>query len=174
MRIPGASKTLVLVILVLGWACSSPSDKKTDSDVIIYGGTSAAVIAAVQLKRAGKSVVIVCPDKHLGGLTSGGLGYTDTGNKEVIGGLSREFYQRVYDHYQKEEAWNWQAKEEYGNKGQGTPAIDGDKRTMWIFEPHVAEQIFEDFIRENNIPVYRDHWLDREGGVKMKDGRICP
>ena len=77
----------------------------------------------------GKSVVIVCPDKHLGGLSSGGLGFTDTGNKAVIGGLSREFYHRVWMHYDQPDAWKWQKKEEYGNKGQGTPAIDGD-------EPH--------------------------------------
>lgn len=64
-------------------------------DVVVYGGTSAGVIAAVQSKRMGKSAVIVCPDKHLGGLSSGGLGFTDTGNKAVIGGLAREFYHRI-------------------------------------------------------------------------------
>ena len=139
------------------------------SDVIIYGGTSAAVIAAVQVARMEHSVIIVCPDQHLGGMTSGGLGFTDTGNKEVIGGLAREFYHRIWLHYQKPEAWIWQKKSEYGNIGQGTPAIDGDKRTMWIFEPHVAEQVFEDFIREYEIPVYRNEWLDRAYGV-LKDG----
>lgn len=56
-------------------------------DIVIYGGTSAGVIAAVQAKRMGKSVIIVSPDQHLGGLTSNGLGFTDTGNKAVIGGL---------------------------------------------------------------------------------------
>ena len=66
------------------------------------------------------------PDKHLGGLSSGGLGFTDTGNKAVIGGLSREFYHRVWKHYDSPAAWKWQKREEYGNKGQGTPAIDGD------------------------------------------------
>ena len=90
----------------------------------------------------GKSVVIVCPDQHLGGLSSGGLGFTDTGDKAVIGGLAREFYHRVWQHYQDPAAWRWQKREEYGNQGQGTPAIDGAQRTMWIFEPHVAEQVF--------------------------------
>ena len=131
------------------------------ADVIVYGGTSAAVIAAVQVKKMGKSVIIVSPDKHLGGLSAGGLGFTDTGNKEVIGGLSREFYQRLYAHYQKPESWNWQKREEYGNKGQGTPAIDGNARTMWIFEPHAAEQVFEDFATEYKLTIYRDEWLDR-------------
>lgn len=139
------------------------------ADVIIYGGTSAAIIAAVQVKKMGKSVIVVSPDKHLGGLSSGGLGFTDTGNKEVIGGLSREFYQRLYKHYQKLESWQWQRREEYGNKGQGTPAIDGNNRTMWIFEPHAAEQVFEDFAKEYKLNIYRDEWLDRsQRGVTKK------
>jgi hypothetical protein len=143
------------------------------ADVIIYGGTSAAVIAAVQVKKMGKSVIVVSPDRHLGGLSSGGLGFTDTGNKEVIGGLSREFYQRLYQHYQKPDSWRWQQRAEYGNKGQGTPAIDGTSRTMWIFEPHAAEQVFEDFVRENNITIYRDEWLDRTAqGLTKKAGAI--
>ncbi len=147
--------------------------KEREADIIIYGGTSAAIIAAVQVKRMGKSVIIVSPDKHLGGLSSGGLGYTDTGNKGVIGGLSREFYQRIYNHYEKSKNWIWQLREEYGNRGQGTPAIDGDARTMWIFEPHAAEQVFEDFVKEQDIPVYRDEWLDRNSkGIQKKNGAI--
>ncbi|MEX2370322.1 MAG: FAD-dependent oxidoreductase [Bacteroidales bacterium] len=166
-------KACILTMIILTQGCKpSGTVSPNKADVIIYGGTSAAITTAVQLTRMGKSVIIVCPDKHLGGLTAGGLGYTDTGDKRVIGGLSREFYQRVYTHYQHDTAWKWQQKAEYGNQGQGTPAIDGDKKTMWIFEPHVAENIFEDLIRENNIRVYRDHWLDREEGVKMKEGKI--
>ncbi|MCC7339169.1 MAG: FAD-dependent oxidoreductase [Pirellulaceae bacterium] len=141
-------------------------------DLVVYGGTSAGVMAAVQAKRMGLSTVIVGPDQHLGGLTSGGLGWTDTGNKGVIGGLAREFYHRIWQIYQSDEAWRWQNKSEYGNKGQGTLAIDGEQRTMWIFEPHVAEQAFEAFVKEAEIPVYRDEWLDRETGVSKSKGRI--
>ena len=142
------------------------------ADVIIYGGTSAAVMAAVQVKKMGKSVIVVSPDKHLGGLSSGGLGFTDTGNKEVIGGLSREFYQRLYSHYQNDASWTWQKRDEYGNKGQGTPAIDGTNRTMWIFEPHAAEQVFEDLVKQYKLRVYRDEWLDRSDSGVRKDGNV--
>jgi len=144
----------------------------TESDICIYGGTSGGVAAAVQAARLGKSVIIVCPEKHLGGLSSGGLGYTDTGDKGVIGGVSREFYQRVWKHYDQTNAWKWEKREAYGNQGQGTPAIDKDLRTMWIFEPHVAEGVFEDWIREHKIPVYRDERLDRTNGVKKDGARI--
>lgn len=149
-----------------------PQTEAKEYDVVVYGGTSGAVTAAVQAKRLGKSAVIVCPDTHLGGLSSGGLGWTDTGNKAVIGGLAREFYHRVWKHYQTPEAWKWQQRSEYGDKGQGTPAIDGAQRTMWIFEPHVAEAVFDEFVKEYQIPVYRDEWLDRKSGVKKEGDRI--
>ncbi len=121
----------------------------------------------------GKTVIIVSPDKHLGGLSSGGPGFTDTGNKAVIGGLARKFYHRVWKHYNQPAAWVWEKCEEYGNKGQGTPVIDGEQRTMWIFEPHVAEQVFEELIKEHRIPVHRNEWLDRKSGVK-KSGSDHP
>lgn len=170
------AKLLIPIVLIACLAitgCNSESiDQAFKADVIVYGGTSAAVTTAVQVNRMGQSVIVVSPDKHLGGMTSSGLGFTDTGNKEVIGGLAREFYQLIYQHYDKPESWNWQKRSEYGNRGQGNPAIDGEKRTMWIFEPHVAEAAFETMIEQNNIPVYRDEWLDRETGVIKKDGKI--
>ncbi|MGH9338818.1 MAG: FAD-dependent oxidoreductase [Acidobacteriota bacterium] len=141
-------------------------------DVVVYGGTCAAVTAAVQAVRMGKTAIIVCPETHLGGMSSGGLGWTDTGNKAIIGGLAREFYHRVWKHYQDDDAWRWQSCEEYGNRGQGTPAIDGDRRTMWIFEPHVAQRAFEDMLSKHNIPVRRDRWLDRASGVQKEGARI--
>lgn len=162
------------VIALAVVALTAPYARAADyeADVCVYGGTSSAIAAAVQVARMGKSVVVVSPDKHLGGLSSGGLGWTDTGRKEVIGGIAREFYHRVWKHYEKPEAWRWQSREEYGNKGQGAPALDGENRTMWIFEPHVAEAAFEDFVKEYSIPVHRGAWLDREDGVRSKDGRI--
>lgn len=150
-----------------------PAGAMRTADIIIYGGTSAAVMAAVKAKQLGRSVMIVCPELHLGGITSSGLGFTDTGNKAVIGGLAREFYHRIYLHYEDPRSWQWQKKEAYGNKGQGTPAIDGANRTMWIFEPHAAEQVFEKLIKEHNITVFRNEWLDRSSGVRLRNERIA-
>jgi hypothetical protein len=161
-------KPIALAFAVAAFSGAQP----VTYDLVIYGASSAGVIAAVQASRMGKSVVIVAPDRHLGGLSSGGLGFTDTGDKSVIGGLSREFYRRVWAHYDTPAAWTWQKREEYGNKGQGTPAMDGEHRTMWIFEPHVAERVFEDLVKEHNIPVHRDEWLNRTTGVAKRDGRI--
>ena len=163
----------VLLLVLLAWMVPAVRGQQSrDYDLVIYGGTAAAVTAAVQARQMNRSVVIVSPDKHLGGLSSGGLGFTDTGNKAVIGGLAREFYHRVWQHYNRPEAWTWEKREAFGNKGQGTPAMDGENRTMWIFEPHVAEETFEGFIREYQIPVLRDEWLDRAKGVRKSGARI--
>ncbi|AKP54190.1 FAD-dependent oxidoreductase [Cyclobacterium amurskyense] len=163
---------LNLSLLFVFMACGPVTEQEETTDVIVYGGTSGAVTAAIQAKKMGKSVIMISPDKHLGGLTAGGLGWTDTGKKEVIGGLSREFYQRVYEKYTEDGAWKWEAQSDFGNKGQGTPAIDGEFRTMWIFEPHVAEEVYDEWIEELGIEVLRDEWLDRESGVTVENGKI--
>lgn len=169
---------LIFILALVQVLPSCQNDQKATStssysaDVIVYGGTSSAVIAAVQVAQMGKTVILVSPDKHLGGLSAGGLGWTDTGNKAVIGGLARDFYHRLYLHYQQEESWKWQKQSEYGNEGQGNVAIDGENRTMWIFEPSAAEKVFEELVIEHAIPVYRDEYLDRESGVSLSDGSI--
>ncbi|WP_149525602.1 FAD-dependent oxidoreductase [Sphingobacterium hotanense] len=147
--------------------------KEYNADLIIYGGTSAAITAAVEAVNSGVSVIVVSPDKHLGGLSSGGLGFTDTGNKSVIGGLAREFYHQIFIHYNQEKSWTWQRKNEYGNQGQGTSAVDGANRTMWIFEPHAAEMVFEKWVKEKKIQVLREELLNREAsGIQKKGTRI--
>ena len=154
-------------------SAGAPSPETVECfDLVVYGGTSAGVAAAVQARRLGLSVVIVAPERRPGGLSAGGLGYTDTGNKAVIGGLAREFYHRIWQHYESPDAWQWQRRAEYGNQGQGTPAVDGAQRTMWVFEPHVAEKVFENLVAENGVHLRRGEWLDRENGVALEDGRI--
>lgn len=175
MQYPRYTLLLVFIAILLqfpSYTSAHTPPRSLQADVIIYGGTSAAITAALQVRQMGKTVIVVSPDKHVGGLSSNGLGFTDTGNKAVIGGWARAFYHQVYLHYQQAASWRWQSKETYGNTGQGTPAIDGAQRTMWIFEPHVAEQIFEDWIRAHQIKLYREEWLDRAHGVQVKAGKI--
>ena len=143
-----------------------------EADVIVYGGNSAGVVAAVQAARMGKDVILVCPERHLGGLTSGGLGFTDSGHTKVIGGLAREFYHRVWKKYRSQETWRWQRREEFENRGQGTAAIDDATKTMWTFEPHVAEAVFDDWGIQAGVRMHRNEWLNRESGVELRKGNI--
>src|SRR5262245_44690628 len=92
-------------VVPLALALSLPAHAQETYEVVVYGGTSGGVAAAVQAARMGKTVVLIEPGKHLGGLTTGGLGATDIGNKAAIGGLAREFYRRIRAHYQDDAAW---------------------------------------------------------------------
>jgi hypothetical protein len=150
-------RKLILLFIIPAYLQSSGQEY----DVCVYGGTSAGVIAAYTVARAHKKVILIEPGKHLGGLSSGGLGYTDIGNKYVITGLARDFYRRTGQHYRKFETW--------------------------IFEPHVAEDIFNQYIKEARVPVlfqYRiaqahkpkdmihDIVLERSDGMQPKAATI--
>ncbi|MBN1845623.1 MAG: FAD-dependent oxidoreductase [Sedimentisphaerales bacterium] len=113
------------------------------TDVCIYGGTSAGVVAALELSRLGIDSVIVHPGIRIGGLSSGGLGWTDIGNKDAIQGIAREFYQRVGAKY----------------------GVSED----WTFEPSVALEVFEDMVAEAGVTVYYKSFLD---GIATSGGRI--
>ena len=166
-------KIKVTILLMAILTCSTfASGKEIETDVLVYGGTSAAVTAAVQVKKMGKSVIVVSPDRHLGGLTSGGLGFTDSGRTATVGGLAREFYQGIYREYEKDSAWTWQKRDQYKNIGQGTKAMLHEDRSMWIFEPHVAERVFDNLVRDNQITVYRNTYLDRAKGVQKEGDRL--
>src|SRR5689334_15788518 len=106
----------VAVFLLFSVCYSSPHSAAqaavTQTDVCVYGGTSGGVIAAVAAGRAGKKVVLIEPGKHLGGMSSSGLGWTDNGSTETISGLSREFYRRIYRYYKNPASWDFQKREE--------------------------------------------------------------
>ncbi len=132
-------------------------------DIVVYGGTSSGLIAAIQAQRMGKSVVLVEPSNHLGGLTTGGLGATDIGNKAAIGGVAREFYHRVWLHYKLDAAWNRETREQYSAHN---PRFGPKDDTMWTFEPHMATQIYREMLAEAKITPLVNERLDRQHGVK--------
>jgi lysophospholipase L1-like esterase len=140
-------------------------------DIVVYGGTSGGVIAAVQAAKSGRSVVLISPTPHLGGLTTSGLGWTDLGESSILGGLSREFYHRVYQHYQNDSAWNRQTRASYGNTGQGGPAFNPATEIASVFEPKVAKAVFDSMINEESVPVITGR-LDLDDGVVMNGDRI--
>lgn len=139
------------------------STHAAEAEIIIYGGTSAGVSAAVQASRMGKSAIIIEPGRHLGGLTAGGLGYTDSGNKAVVGGIAREFYQAVKKHYDNPASWRFGKREEYKN-------YRSEDDAMWTFEPKVAEAILQEWIQKAQVPVVFQERLDRSGKGVRRDG----
>ena len=96
-----------------------------EADLCIFGGTSGGIAAAVQAARMGKTAVIVNPTKYLGGLTTGGLGATDIGNKAAIGGISRDYYHRLAQHYAQDASWTLETAPDYFAKRRGGQAGAG-------------------------------------------------
>lgn len=119
--------------LIFAFPAQSQTPKPVQVDVCIYGATSAGVIAAYTAKKLHQSVILIDPDKHVGGLTSGGLGYTDIGNKYAVSGLGLDFYRKVGKKYGKFESW--------------------------IFEPHVAKEVFMQYIKSAKVELALGHTL---------------
>ncbi|MBW6533608.1 MAG: FAD-dependent oxidoreductase [Mariniphaga sp.] len=139
-------------------------------DIVIYGGTSAGIAAAIQSSRMGKSVIMIEPSSRIGGLTTGGLGQTDIGNKQVIGGISREFYQNIKRYYERPESWKWQNPQEYRDGGQ-TRTAEGED-AMWTFEPSAALKVYEEMMAPEKIEVVYKQRLNRKNGVKKQGQKI--
>jgi hypothetical protein len=138
-------------------------------DVCVYGGTSGGVVAAVALAKLGRSVVLIEPTKHLGGMTSGGLGWIDYARSEdMVGGLARQ--------------WIEDMKKIYADAGIDTKKIGN---AGWVCEPHVAEQLFNKWVAQHKVNVIREARLSNvsKDGQRLKsitldkagvDGRGAP
>ena len=161
----------LLVLFAVG-AAMSAAFAQEEFDVVIYGSSPAALTAAIEAKDLGRSAVIVCPETRIGGLTTGGLGQTDIGNKSAFGGLALRFYKDVAAYYRDEANWKWQKRGDYLPDGQcsGTKGED----SMWTFEPSAALKILEGWEKKHGLVIRRGEWLDRESksGVEVEGGRI--
>ncbi len=154
---------LTPALLLIG--CANPPQATEPWDLVVYGGTAGGVTAAVQAARMGKRAVLVEPSRHIGGLTSGGLGMTDAGRREVIGGLSREFYRRIKKHYENESAWRQQKRSEYAHLKESEDAL-------MRFEPKVAELVLRQMLEEAKVAVVTGERLDLGKGVVCNGPRI--
>jgi 2-polyprenyl-6-methoxyphenol hydroxylase-like FAD-dependent oxidoreductase len=153
---------LLSVILFVGGALSRAAT--ASYDVVIYGGTSGGIAAAIQTARMGKTAVLIEPTQFLGGLTTGGLGATDIGNKRAIGGVSREFYGHIWQHYHDTQNWKHEKRDDYMAKRSRT---EPGEKTMWTFEPHVATKVYDDMLRAvaDKVTVVKGERLDLRKGV---------
>ena len=162
------SRTLLAAssFLALAVAVCRAEPARVEADVCIYGGTSAGVVAAVQVAKMGKSVVLVEAGQHVGGMSVEGLGGTDIDNhagfqnSPAVGGLALEFYRRVSASYGRQEAFEEMLR------------TRGKKTALWRFEPHVAEAVFDAWLKEAGVRVLRGHRLAEKDGVRKEGARI--
>jgi len=156
MKYKNINCLLLSVCVLLHYTVSAQPGKAADYtvDICIYGASSAGVVAAYAAAKCGNSVVLIEPGKMIGGLTTGGLGKTDAGIKESITGLSLRFYQQV--------------AQKYGlSPGE-----------QWTFEPRIALEVMQDYIREGKVTLLMETQLSKvkkEGtvirSVRLKDTR---
>ena len=150
----------------------SAGAKEFSADIVIYGSSPAAISAAIQARRMGASAIVVSPETRIGGLTTGGLGATDIGNKRAFGGIALEFYRDVAKWYDDERHWKWQKSAEYrkGNHEQGVALTKG---SMWTFEPSAALAILEGWEKRDSLVIHRGKAMDRTAGktVVADDGK---
>jgi hypothetical protein len=142
------------------------------ADIVVFGGTSGGIAAAVQAHRMGKTAVIAEWTQHLGGLTTGGLGATDIGSKTAIGGMAREFYEAIAAHYDQPSAWVREKGEDFQalyNRGKDAVSEKRGKRAQWRFEPHVAMGIYEKWLKEAGVKYKLG---ERLRSVKKEGARI--
>jgi hypothetical protein len=144
-----------------------PEDNIERRSVVIYGATPAGLIAAIQLKKYGVDCVVLEPSGHLGGMTTGGLGATDIGNKSAIGGMAREFYRRIFQTYQEPTSWRQQKPSEYRG-----PHQKPGETTQWTFEPHVATEVFRKWLDDARVEVRLHAPIDRTAAAKKESGNL--
>lgn len=163
----------IITLFVLICTTFSLTAKEYKKDIVVYGNSSAAVTAAVQAAKMGKSVLFVSSDGCIGGLTASGLSATDINKFTAIGGLSREFYQRIYKYYNNPSTWFCQDKEEYFTSitkrvftGRNVKA-----EMQWVFEPSVAQNIFKEMLDEANVEIVFSK-LKEKKGVTLNKGKI--
>lgn len=148
-------------------AAQNQANSRIEYDIVVYGGTSGGVAAAIQARRMGKTAVLIEPGRHIGGLTSGGLGATDIGNKGAIGGISREFYRRIGEYYAEPGVWKQQSRDAYRSGRQQSGETE-----MWTFEPHVAERIYREMLLDAGVVLMMEQALERKSGVTKQYGQI--
>ena len=161
-------RVVLAALVATTMAAVAANGADVERQIVVYGATSGGIVAAIQAKKLGKSVIVNEPGRHLGGLTAGGLGATHIGNKAAIGGLSREFYRRIGRHYAADAAWKQERRAAYDSKRKAA-----GEQEMWTFEPHVAERVYRDWLAEAGVEVVHGERLDLgPGGVEKAAGRI--
>jgi len=150
--------TLLLVAAFSRFSSMAAAADPVSYDIVVYGGTASGVIAAIEADRLGKAALVIEPTQHLGGLTTSGLGWTDTGDKRVIGGLSREFYKRLRRYYSNDSSWPHDDPDKHKQFKDGGDA-------MWVFEPSAAEKTLESMLKETKVVVVRGERLQRDPGA---------
>lgn len=139
-------------------------------DVVVYGSSGAGIAAATQAARLGLKTLLIEPGPRIGGMTTGGLGATDIGDVQTIGGFAREFYRSIYSHYLSDSAWSYESREDF--LPRHPYSVHEPEGYHFFFEPSVALKVANGFLARAGAEILQGSGLDREAKVRMQDGRL--
>lgn len=161
----------LLPLILLALCGESLRAATLEADLCVYGGTSGGVAAAVQAARMGKTVILLEPGRHLGGMTSGGLSAVDIGDPRSVGGIAREYFTKLAATVGVTLAWD----KAFKGDGGGGPATGG----AYAIEPHKAERLFDVMTFDAGVEVVRNARLDsvekdgaRITGLALENGDL--
>lgn len=150
-------------------------DPLVTADICVYGETPAGITAAVQAARMGRSVVLVSTTTHVGGMATSGLTATDLNNFRIAGGVTFDFYRRIYDYYLQPTAWRSENREDFmeRSKKRTFSGKNDSLRIQWVYESGVGEKIFREMLQEAGVRMVVNERLNRSVRPDMRKGRIA-
>ncbi|MGB7161336.1 MAG: FAD-dependent oxidoreductase [Tepidisphaeraceae bacterium] len=146
---------LLACLLLLFPGCAA---RREAFDVVVYGATPSGICAATAAARAGVRVALVEPMPLVGGMMSSGLSFSDSNqcDRRTLGGLFEEVHRRI--------------EADYRRRGVTLPYdVSVKDHRSWTYEPHVAERVFNEMLRDAGVGVFLEHPVD---AVTKRGNRI--
>ncbi|WP_313381758.1 FAD-dependent oxidoreductase [Proteiniphilum saccharofermentans] len=167
-------KTFIFFWITLFGFNMCATNKENVFDICVYGESASGVMAAIQAARLGKNVVLISKNQHVGGLATSGLTATDMNRNDMVGGIAREFYQRIYAYYQDPTAWRNQDRDEFFIQSirRTYRGKNNDRQMQWVYESRIAEKIMLDMLEEAGVKLWFNERLQFEDGIKKRGTRI--
>lgn len=143
-------------------------------DVCVYGETPAGVLAAIQAAKMNKQVLLISNTAHVGGVATSGLTATDLNNFRSAGGLTRDFYKRLYAYYLDSSAWRCESRDVFfeRSKKRTFTGKNDSLQMQWVYESHIAERILKGMLQEAGVQVVYKERLQLKMGVEKKNTSI--
>ena len=167
------NKIILATLLLLSVAMQTLANS-TQYDICIYGESASGVTAAIQGARMGKKVVLISKNNHVGGLVTSGLTATDMNRNDLIGGITKEFYNKIYEYYLKPEVWRNQDRESFmiSTLKRTYKGKNDERRIQWVYESSVAEKIMMDMLQKAGVEILFNHRLDLSKHVQKESNTI--
>jgi len=123
-------------------------DENIEVDVLVYGTTPSGILAAITVKKEGKSVLIVEPSKWVGGILGAGLKpLQDMPNYEAVGGTTRNMLKVL----------GADSLEKHEMEGLAHNPHGQYRGLMEKQSPREIRSDFLELLEEHNIQVIYDH-----------------